>query len=209
MTSSASTLLVLKLISLANDNAGTATLSHDHDETVAAPVENHDQLSSKLSTLSLGTAPLATTSTSATPSSAYSQPIPLASLDTDTTSAATTPIKKPRLAPILRCSTHTVVIPPSVFSTTPTEHILTSWKMADHAYKQDPCPFPTRARGLFTEKVEGSDEYRIVARGYDKFFNVDEVSWTMVSRGNSFLISFISSFCLHLWLNLSCRMLFC
>jgi tRNA ligase len=60
------------------------------------------------------------------------------------------------------------------------EKVLTSWKMADYAYKRDPCPFPTRARGLFTEQV-GEDEYRIVARGYDKFFNVNEVSWTQVS----------------------------
>lgn len=52
--------------------------------------------------------------------------------------------------------------------------------MADYAYKRDPCPFPTRARGLFTEKI-GEEDYRIVARGYDKFFNVNEVSWTQVS----------------------------
>ncbi|GAA5948367.1 hypothetical protein JCM3765_001389 [Sporobolomyces pararoseus] len=67
------------------------------------------------------------------------------------------------------------------------ERVLTSWKMADYAYKREPCPFPTRARGLFTEKIKGSseegegeeeEEYRIVARGYDKFFNVNEVSWT-------------------------------
>lgn len=51
---------------------------------------------------------------------------------------------------------------------------LTSWNMSDYAYKKDPCPFPTRARGLFT-----SDD-RIVVRGYDKFFNVGEVSWTKV-----------------------------
>jgi tRNA ligase len=54
-------------------------------------------------------------------------------------------------------------------------YTLTSWKMQDYAYKQDPCPYPTRARGLFTI---GKD--RIVARAYDKFFNVDEVSWTKV-----------------------------
>lgn len=52
---------------------------------------------------------------------------------------------------------------------------ITSWKMQDYAYKRDPCPYPTRARGLFTA---GTD--RIVARAYDKFFNVDEVSWTKV-----------------------------
>ncbi|GAA6009673.1 hypothetical protein JCM10207_004149 [Rhodosporidiobolus poonsookiae] len=63
------------------------------------------------------------------------------------------------------------------------KRVLTSWKMADYAYKREPCPFPTRARGLFTEKVAGDKEgeeedYRIVARGYDKFFNIGEVSWT-------------------------------
>lgn len=52
---------------------------------------------------------------------------------------------------------------------------VTSWKMQDYAYKRDPCPYPTRGRGLFTM---GRD--RIVARAYDKFFNVDEVSWTKV-----------------------------
>lgn len=52
---------------------------------------------------------------------------------------------------------------------------VTSWKMQDYAYKRDPCPYPTRGRGLFTV---GKD--RIVARAYDKFFNVDEVSWTKV-----------------------------
>lgn len=52
---------------------------------------------------------------------------------------------------------------------------VTSWKMQDYAYKRDPCPYPTRGRGLFTM---GND--RIVARAYDKFFNVDEVSWTKV-----------------------------
>lgn len=63
-----------------------------------------------------------------------------------------------------------------------TEHLLrddqtiTSWKMQDYAYKRDPCPYPTRARGLFTAGTQ-----RIVARAYDKFFNVDEVSWTKAS----------------------------
>lgn len=55
--------------------------------------------------------------------------------------------------------------------------IITSWKMQDYAYKRDPCPYPTRARGLFTQGKE-----RIVVRAYDKFFNVDEVSWTKVSK---------------------------
>lgn len=52
---------------------------------------------------------------------------------------------------------------------------LTSWHMQDWAYKQDPSPFPTQARGLFTSKDQ------VVVRGYDKFFNVGEVTWTKVS----------------------------
>lgn len=63
---------------------------------------------------------------------------------------------------------------------------LTSWHMQDYAYKRDPCPFPTRARGLFTSQD------RIVLRGYDKFFNVGEVSWTKVSFS---LFTFCSVLC--------------
>ncbi|BGP27138.1 tRNA ligase [Rhodotorula toruloides] len=82
------------------------------------------------------------------------------------------------LKKLLRSANHTVTIPGP--GGREEKRILTSWKMADYAYKREPCPFPTRARGLFTEKVSGGEgeEYRIVARGYDKFFNVNEVSWT-------------------------------
>jgi tRNA ligase len=55
---------------------------------------------------------------------------------------------------------------------------ITSWKMTEHMYFQANNKFPTLARGLFTEEVDG--EERIVARGYDKFFNTDEVAWTYV-----------------------------
>ncbi|GAA5918842.1 hypothetical protein JCM5296_002731 [Sporobolomyces johnsonii] len=95
-------------------------------------------------------------------------------------SAPAKPAKKPpkSLRNLLRSTQHTVTLEGA--DGTHTKHVLTSWKMADYAYKREPCPFPTRARGLFTEKVNDGDdeEYRIVARGYDKFFNVDEVSWT-------------------------------
>ncbi len=97
-------------------------------------------------------------------------------------SAPAPPTKVPRsLKSLLRSSDHSITIETDAG---PVERTLTSWKMADYAYKRDPCPFPTRARGLFTDKVEGDkgqEEYRIVARGYDKFFNVGEVSWTQVS----------------------------
>lgn len=84
---------------------------------------------------------------------------------------------------LLRSTEHTI----RLVADDGSEHkrVLTSWKMADYAYKREPCPFPTRARGLFTERVRGDkpgeeEEYRIVARGYDKFFNIGEVSWTHV-----------------------------
>jgi len=66
-----------------------------------------------------------------------------------------------------------------------------SWKMNEFKYYDIPSPFPTLARGLFTRWIsdnpeekspEGSDSgrYTIVARGYDKFFNIGEVPWTNV-----------------------------
>ncbi|KAK7052304.1 tRNA ligase [Favolaschia claudopus] len=56
-----------------------------------------------------------------------------------------------------------------------------SWKMDEFKYYDVPSPFPTLARGIFTvelPKTNGTQEYRIVARGYDKFFNIGEVPWT-------------------------------
>ncbi|KLO10607.1 RNA ligase [Schizopora paradoxa] len=67
-----------------------------------------------------------------------------------------------------------------------------SWKMNEFKYYDVPSPFPTLARGIFTTWVQSQsggapampgDEgerglYRIVARGYDKFFNIGEVPWT-------------------------------
>lgn len=64
-----------------------------------------------------------------------------------------------------------------------------SWKMNEFKYYQVPSPFPTLARGVFTEwlpaydgQPEGGDggSWRIVARGYDKFFNIGETGWTTV-----------------------------
>ncbi|CEL61453.1 hypothetical protein RSOLAG1IB_10035 [Rhizoctonia solani AG-1 IB] len=66
---------------------------------------------------------------------------------------------------------------------------LTSWKMTEWMYTKSPCPFPTLARGLFTrwiparghdnepEGTPGAGRDQIVVRGYDKFFNMNEVKW--------------------------------
>lgn len=73
---------------------------------------------------------------------------------------------------------------------------ITSWKMTEHMYHNPSNPFPTLARGLFTEEVEEGDplpeevvkgegkglKERIVARGYDKFFNIGETAWTNVRQ---------------------------
>jgi tRNA ligase len=56
---------------------------------------------------------------------------------------------------------------------------ITSWKMSEFRYYDIPSPFPTLARGLFTQKVDG--QFKITVRGYDKFFNIGEVPWNTVS----------------------------
>ncbi|KAG5650633.1 hypothetical protein H0H81_011530 [Sphagnurus paluster] len=63
--------------------------------------------------------------------------------------------------------------------------IVRSWKMNEFKYYDIPSPFPTLARGLFTVELpkdpeageDAEQKYRIVARGYDKFFNIGEVPW--------------------------------
>ncbi|KZO94493.1 hypothetical protein CALVIDRAFT_546271 [Calocera viscosa TUFC12733] len=91
--------------------------------------------------------------------------------------------------------------PPPPPDDPPAPKLITSWKMTEHLYRQSPCPFPTLARGMFTTWTsesgnpeplvnggkrnwgvrvheEKGGQWRIVARGYDKFFNVGEVGWT-------------------------------
>ncbi|KAH7105959.1 RNA ligase-domain-containing protein [Auriculariales sp. MPI-PUGE-AT-0066] len=62
-----------------------------------------------------------------------------------------------------------------------------SWKANEFKYYVVPSPFPTLARGVFTEWLPAHDgqpegtfggQWRIVARGYDKFFNIGETDWT-------------------------------
>lgn len=68
-----------------------------------------------------------------------------------------------------------------------------SWKMDEWKYYTVPSPFPTLARGLFTTEIKNDVEvvddrdrrYRIIVRGYDKFFNIGEVPWTNVRGGSS------------------------
>jgi tRNA ligase len=101
---------------------------------------------------------------------------------------------------------HVHLYPPTVYAPESSSHAqarerrITSWKMTEHMYRLSDNPFPTLARGLFTEEIEEGDSIpeearqvegvwtedgpkraRIVARGYDKFFNVNEVDWTGVS----------------------------
>ncbi|KAH9930453.1 RNA ligase-domain-containing protein [Epithele typhae] len=57
--------------------------------------------------------------------------------------------------------------------------IIRSWKMNEFKYYNVPTPFPTLARGLFTQDIKKGKKmmHRIVVRGYDKFFNIGEVPW--------------------------------
>jgi tRNA ligase len=105
----------------------------------------------------------------------------------------------------IRSSVH--LYPPSIYAPESSANAqarsrrITSWKMTEHMYFNAHNLFPTLARGLFTEEVEDGDEVppqayemeagrespgarrvRIVARGYDKFFNIDEVDWTSVCQ---------------------------
>ncbi|RPB25804.1 hypothetical protein L211DRAFT_847590 [Terfezia boudieri ATCC MYA-4762] len=51
-----------------------------------------------------------------------------------------------------------------------------SWKFNDFDYKK--YTLPTFARGLFTYRNPSSGDHEIVIRGYDKFFNINEVKNT-------------------------------
>ncbi|KAF8474773.1 RNA ligase-domain-containing protein [Kalaharituber pfeilii] len=51
-----------------------------------------------------------------------------------------------------------------------------SWKFNDWDYKKH--NLPTYARGLFVYRDKNTENYRIAVRGYDKFFNINEVPKT-------------------------------
>lgn len=56
------------------------------------------------------------------------------------------------------------------------DHKVTSWKFNEWDYGKSNLTLPSNARGLFITEDEQNPE--IVVRGYDKFFNIDEVSTT-------------------------------
>ncbi|GAA5984590.1 hypothetical protein JCM10908_003413 [Rhodotorula pacifica] len=174
---SASTKLVEELIAFGKgDVASSPASSLDREAEEVAANRNKAHSSSR--------EPVASTSRLADNSDADAS-AKLSKLSLEERNASTADAKPSKSAKslknLLRSTSHTIRLQND--GGTERKRVLTSWKMADYAYKRDPCPFPTRARGLFTERVKGNgdgqeDEYRIVARGYDKFFNVGEVSWT-------------------------------
>ncbi|KAG8844328.1 hypothetical protein FRB96_003087 [Tulasnella sp. 330] len=105
-------------------------------------------------------------------------------------------IKVSKKSPSLIKATGHDVEPAINDSGSPKTRKIWSWKMNEWKYSVQPSPFPTLARGLFTEWVpssskpwsNGNDEvkggkldsegfHRVIARGYDKFFNMNEVRW--------------------------------
>ncbi|KDQ11520.1 hypothetical protein BOTBODRAFT_57305 [Botryobasidium botryosum FD-172 SS1] len=166
---------------------------------------------------------------------AHSEPEPYTESAEDTSYLITTLVRLAKEQPkLVRSTARPAPADPA--------RILRSWKMNEYKYATIPCPFPTLARGLFTEwvpapvveglsgeeegakrevkervkgltddvlegvvrgfgegeKVEDANEdededydtgespteskskgmHRIIARGYDKFFNIGEVPWT-------------------------------
>ena len=77
--------------------------------------------------------------------------------------------KKPK--PLIRATGHSVGA-----------HQLLSWKTSEFAYRKSNSvgtELPTLARGIFTERVAGTEErHKVSVRGYDKFFNLGEMPWT-------------------------------
>ncbi|KAF8056574.1 RNA ligase-domain-containing protein [Lyophyllum atratum] len=81
-----------------------------------------------------------------------------------------------------------------------------SWKMSEFKYYDIPSPFPTLARGIFTvelppnadQTAEGDLEqkYRIVARGYDKFFNIGEWSSLESHTASPYTLTLKSNGCI-------------
>ncbi|OMJ25064.1 tRNA ligase [Smittium culicis] len=62
-----------------------------------------------------------------------------------------------------------------------------SYRFTEHLYYKDPCPFATQARGLFITKI-AENNYKIAARGYNKFFNINETKntkWDSISQNTS------------------------
>ncbi|EPX70677.1 tRNA ligase Trl1 [Schizosaccharomyces octosporus yFS286] len=78
------------------------------------------------------------------------------------------------------------------FAVPGTKYELTSWRVWEQAYRINVSDskktydsvtgqkrrLPTCARGLFTYKDPNSEEQKIAIRGYDKFFNIDEIPLT-------------------------------
>ncbi|SOV07220.1 related to TRL1 - tRNA ligase [Ustilago sp. UG-2017a] len=117
------------------------------------------------------------------PSSSIFTPLHLAELASSTAlvSALDNARKAPK--PLVRSTGHLVPIP---HSPTSQNHHLLSWKVSEFAYRKTTSldsELPTLARGLFTERLSGptpsssEPQHRIVVRGYDKFFNLSELSW--------------------------------
>ncbi|OAX80935.1 hypothetical protein ACJ72_04725 [Emergomyces africanus] len=67
----------------------------------------------------------------------------------------------------------------STFPVSGSDISVDSWRFQDWDYKRD--DLPTYARGLFTTKNRNNQD-EIAVRGYDKFFNVDEVNSTRWSN---------------------------
>lgn len=120
---------------------------------------------------------------STSPTSSHFTPTHLAELESSTALVNALDSARNQPKPLIRSTGHHVPIPNNAGE----YHHLLSWKVAEFAYRKSTSidsELPTLARGLFTERITDSSssdskpKHRIVVRGYDKFFNLGELSWT-------------------------------
>lgn len=126
--------------------------------------------------------------------STTSNPVPVRDSDEDDTLIRALDALSIKNKKLIKATTHEAPADPRI--------TVRSWKMDEFKYGVHPSPFPTLARGLFTrEIIQGKKDAQveedvarenfidrqtqrrhvIVARGYDKFFNIGEVPWNSVS----------------------------
>ncbi|SPO25021.1 related to TRL1 - tRNA ligase [Ustilago trichophora] len=139
----------------------------------AVPVKVPNSPSTAFAALSLThDAPSSSTNPIFTPSH-------LAELESTTALVSALDAARKQPKPLIRSTGHLV---PSTSCSGAKEHHLLSWKVAEFAYRKSTSvgsELPTLARGLFTERLDTTPEkHRIVVRGYDKFFNLNEMAWT-------------------------------
>ncbi|KAJ9479855.1 tRNA ligase [Pseudozyma hubeiensis] len=158
----------------ANDN----TAAEDAESSSTNKVPNSP--STAFAALSLHDHPSSSSSSPASTSSSIFTPAHLSEIESATALVSALDAARKQPKPLIRSTGH--IVRSTAASSSSSHHHLLSWKVAEFAYRKTTSvgsELPTLARGLFTERLSStSEKHRIVVRGYDKFFNLNELSWT-------------------------------